>query len=97
MEFMTRKSHLRAVVRRFGPAIESVQFESYAPALLKVGELRVKMQFSTINPSDLITISGAYSSRTPLPFVPGFEGVGIVEAGSELVGQRVLPLGSAGA
>ncbi|EPB9883788.1 TPA: zinc-dependent alcohol dehydrogenase family protein [Yersinia enterocolitica] len=97
MEFTTGKSHLRAVVRHFGPAIESVQLESYAPALLKVGELRVKMQFSTINPSDLITISGAYSSRTPLPFVPGFEGVGIVEAGSELVGQRVLPLGSAGA
>ncbi|WP_174848190.1 zinc-dependent alcohol dehydrogenase family protein [Yersinia artesiana] len=97
MEFTTGKSHLRAVVRHFGPAIESVQLESYVPALLKAGELRVKMQFSTINPSDLITISGAYSSRTPLPFVPGFEGVGIVEAGGELVGQRVLPLGSAGA
>ncbi|PIG85292.1 alcohol dehydrogenase [Aspergillus arachidicola] len=41
-------------------------------------------------------------SRTPLHFVPGFEGVGVIEsvgAGvSELhVGQRVLPLGSAGA
>ncbi|MFV8799146.1 zinc-dependent alcohol dehydrogenase family protein [Yersinia sp. LJYL362] len=97
MESTTGKSHLRAVVRHFGPAIECVQLESYAPAQLKVNELRVKMQFSTINPSDLITISGAYSTRTQLPFVPGFEGVGMVEAGGELVGQRVLPLGSAGA
>ncbi|HHL2559667.1 TPA: hypothetical protein ACQ31I_001533 [Yersinia enterocolitica] len=48
------------------------------------------MQFSTINPSDLITISGAYSSLTPLTFVPGLEGVGIVEAGGELVGQRCM-------
>lgn len=97
MEYMTQKSHLRAVVHHFGPAIESVRLESYAPAQLSTGELRVKMRLSTINPSDMITILGTYSSRIPLPFVPGFEGVGIVEAGGELVGQRVLPLGSAGA
>ena len=55
----------------------------------------------TINPSDIVTISGAYAHRTELPFVPGYEGVGIVEAvcgGTPLkVGERVWPLGSAGA
>ncbi|MER0239657.1 zinc-dependent alcohol dehydrogenase family protein [Fulvimarina sp. MAC8] len=56
---------------------------------------------SAINPSDLIPVTGAYRSRTKLPFVPGFDGVGVVSevgpyAGSELLGRRVLPLGSAG-
>jgi NADPH2:quinone reductase len=54
-----------------------------------------------INPSDLITISGAYRARTSLPFFPGFEGVGIVtDVGigcSKLVpGQRVMPIAAAG-
>ena len=32
-----------------------------------------------INPSDLIPITGAYAHRIPLPNIPGYEGVGIVE------------------
>jgi NADPH:quinone reductase-like Zn-dependent oxidoreductase len=60
------------------------------------------MLAASINPSDLVTISGAYASRTALPFVPGFEGVGVVEetaadAKDLRVGDRVLPLGSTGA
>jgi NADPH:quinone reductase-like Zn-dependent oxidoreductase len=60
------------------------------------------MLAASINPSDLVTISGAYGSRTALPFVPGFEGVGVIEetaadAEGLQVGDRVLPLGSAGA
>jgi len=59
------------------------------------------MLLASINPSDLVTVSGAYRSRTCLPFVPGFEGVGVVEAvgtrlSESLVGQRVLPLRSVG-
>ncbi|KAJ4245516.1 hypothetical protein NW762_014025 [Fusarium torreyae] len=57
---------------------------------------------ASINPSDLVTISGAYGPRTLLPFVPGFEGIGVIESagngvGGSRVGQRVLPLGSTGA
>lgn len=56
---------------------------------------------TTTNPSDAITISGAYPSRTTFPFVPGFEGVGqVVAVGAEvdesLLERRVLPLGSSG-
>jgi NADPH:quinone reductase-like Zn-dependent oxidoreductase len=59
------------------------------------------MVASAINPSDLLTICGTYSHRTALPFVPGYEGVGVVAAVADdvrdlHVGQRVLPLGSAG-
>jgi NADPH:quinone reductase-like Zn-dependent oxidoreductase len=60
----------------------------------------VRMLASAINPSDIVTICGAYSSRVGLPFFPGYEGVGIVEQVGDCVtalqvGTRVLPLGSA--
>lgn len=61
------------------------------------GEVLVRMMARPINPSDLIPIRGAYSHRIPLPGIPGYEGVGIVEAvgedvDQELIGKRVLPL-----
>ncbi|KAJ3951805.1 hypothetical protein N0V92_011767, partial [Colletotrichum tropicale] len=93
----------RAIVRQFGPPAEVVVTESTDDhQALSAGQVRVRMLLASINPSDLVTISGAYRSRTTLPFVPGFEGVGIVESIGEDVstlqaGQRVLPIGSAGA
>ncbi|UDD63504.1 putative secondary metabolism biosynthetic enzyme [Aspergillus flavus] len=92
----------RTIIRDFGPPKEVVAYESYKPQVPGLGQVRIRMLLACINPSDLVTISGAYRSRFPLPFMPGFEGVGVIEsvgAGvSELhVGQRVLPLGSAGA
>ena len=65
------------------------------------GEVTVRMVASTINPSDAVTVSGAYGSRTQFPIGPGFEGVGIIEqvgpgVPEEAVGKRVLPIGSAG-
>ncbi|MBB5122283.1 alcohol dehydrogenase [Streptomyces eurocidicus] len=93
---------LRCVVRAFGPAVDVVATECYDPPRPGPGEVSVRMLLASVNPSDLVTISGAYASRTTLPFVPGFEGVGVVEATgagvSEVAaGQRVLPLGTAGA
>ncbi|MFC9977457.1 zinc-dependent alcohol dehydrogenase family protein [Spirillospora sp. NPDC127200] len=93
---------LRGVVREFGAAVDVVGTERYAPVDPGPGEVAVRMSLASINPSDMVTISGAYASRTTLPFVPGFEGVGVVEAIGPDVhglspGQRVLPLGSAGA
>ncbi|MFM9370392.1 zinc-dependent alcohol dehydrogenase family protein [Streptomyces sp. Da 82-17] len=66
------------------------------------GEVVVRMLAATVNPSDAVTVSGAYGSRTTFPMVPGFEGVGVVDAAgpgvpAAAVGRRVLPLGSAGA
>ena len=92
---------LRAIVRAFGSAEKAVSVEAYEPGHPMPGQVRVRMTARSINPSDLVTISGAYASRTPLPFVPGFEGVGIVEEVGECVadiaaGDRVMPIGSAG-
>lgn len=91
-----------AVAASPGPAGDVVSMRDVPePAAPGSGEVTVRMCATTVNPSDLITISGAYS-RTAFPFVPGFEGVGvIVAAGRDVppgaVGQRVLPIGSAGA
>ncbi|WP_244644585.1 zinc-dependent alcohol dehydrogenase family protein [Azorhizobium oxalatiphilum] len=76
----------------------------YAPAPRPApgqGDVLVRMRASTINPSDLIPVTGAYRHRTPLPFVPGYDGVGVVDetgpgVDPALRGRRVLPLGSAG-
>ncbi len=97
---MKDKALTRAIVREFGPIQDVVQLENLVLPELAAGDARVKMVYATINPSDIITISGAYRSRISVPFVPGFEGVGVIEqapAESNLpVGQRVLPIGSMG-
>ena len=92
---------LRIVTYRFGPPHEVLSSEPTSRPVLEPSGVVVRMLASTINPSDVVTISGAYPHRTPLPFIPGFEGVGVVEeVGPRVanlhVGQRVLPLGSAG-
>jgi len=61
------------------------------------GEVLVRMKLRPINPSDLIPITGAYAHRISLPDIPGYEGVGMVEAvgagvSPQMLGQRVLPL-----
>ncbi len=65
------------------------------------GEVEIRIRRAAINPSDLIPVTGAYRSRTALPFVPGFEGVGeITRLGEGVNGlalrQRVLPIGASG-
>jgi NADPH:quinone reductase-like Zn-dependent oxidoreductase len=63
--------------------------------------VEIRIHRAAINPSDLIPVTGAYRSRTSLPFVPGFEGVGeITRLGTDVtglsIGQRVLPIGASG-
>ncbi|MCJ8053140.1 zinc-dependent alcohol dehydrogenase family protein [Shinella curvata] len=65
------------------------------------GEVEIRIRRAAINPSDLIPVTGAYRSRTTLPFVPGFEGVGEITRLGEgvddlAIGQRVLPIGASG-
>lgn len=92
-----------AVAESAGRLAEVVSIQTVdEPARLREHEVAVRMIASTVNPSDAVTVSGAYGSRTEFPFIPGFEGVGVVERiGAEvprdLLGRRVLPIGSAGA
>jgi len=100
---------LRAVVRAFGDPRQVIGLEEAERAAPGPGEVEIRIRRAAINPSDLIPVTGAYRSRTTLPFVPGFEGVGeIVRVGEGVeggkpqipprcgIGQRVLPIGASG-
>lgn len=92
---------LSTAVRRFGAAHEVVEVEAAGMPRPGTGEVVVRMGLSAVNPSDLVTIAGAYRTRTPLPFRPGYEGVGTVVAVGPGVedlrpGSRVLPIGTPG-
>ncbi|WP_331373592.1 zinc-dependent alcohol dehydrogenase family protein [Sinorhizobium chiapasense] len=90
-----------SLVRQFGDpgqVIELVDIDRAAPG---AGEVEIAVSLSAINPSDLIPVTGAYSARTVLPFVPGFEGVGVVTRIGASVqdlkpGDRVIPIGASG-
>lgn len=95
------KTMLRAVVRAFGDPRQVIGLEEVDRNAPGPGEVEIRIRRAAINPSDLIPVTGAYRSRTTLPFVPGFEGVGeIVRLGDDVaglsIGQRVLPVGASG-
>ena len=92
---------IATIIHQFGRADEVIEIYDQALPQPAADEVVVQMQMSAINPSDLITISGAYRSRIALPFQPGYEGVGVVIACGDRVahlrpGMRVLPIGIAG-
>ncbi|WP_225310579.1 zinc-dependent alcohol dehydrogenase family protein [Robertmurraya sp. DFI.2.37] len=85
------------IFHQFGSPNEVLRVESKFITPPKDNEVLVRMLTRPINPSDLIPIRGAYAHRISLPNIPGYEGVGIVEAvgpfvSQELIGKRVLPL-----
>jgi len=81
----------------FGNPNEVLKITETEIAPPEAGEVLVRMLARPINPSDLIPVRGSYSHRIALPYIPGYEGVGVVEdvganVGAELIGKRVLPL-----
>ncbi len=67
----------------------------------KAGEVRIAIRAASLNFPDLLTVKGQYQFKPPLPFVPGSEFAGHVEAVGEGVthlqpGQAVACVGSAG-
>jgi NADPH2:quinone reductase len=72
--------------------------EPPAPA---AGEATVALTAVALNYPDLLMLSGGYQYRPPLPFTPGMEGVGRIEAvgegvSADLLGTRVLVGGRTG-
>jgi NADPH:quinone reductase len=85
----------RAVIgREFGPP-ESYLLEEYDPGPPKAGEVRIAVKVAGISYVDVLTAMGKYQFKPPLPFIPGSEYAGVVEAVGEGVrefapGDRVL-------
>lgn len=83
-----------------GPVPQDViECVDFALPPLAAGEVLVEVLAAPINPSDVLTLTGAYGMLPPLPAVGGNEGVGRVSSvGDDVtleVGQRVLlPLGA---
>ncbi|MAE20851.1 MAG: alcohol dehydrogenase, partial [Pseudomonas sp.] len=71
---------LKAEYQQRGPVpqdvISAVALQLPEPA---AGQVRVKVLAAPINPSDVLTLTGAYGMLPPLPAVGGNEGVGKVE------------------
>ncbi len=79
---------LKAEYQQRGPVpqdvIAAAELQLGAPA---AGQVLLKVLAAPINPSDVLTLTGAYGILPPLPAIGGSEGVGRVEALGEGVSQ----------
>jgi len=67
----------------------------------KAGEVRIAIRAASLNFPDLLIVEGKYQFKPPLPFVPGSECAGVVEAVGDGVttlapGDAVAAIGSTG-
>jgi NADPH:quinone reductase-like Zn-dependent oxidoreductase len=90
-----------SIIHQFGKLEDVIELETRELPACGPEDVLIQMEYAQINPSDLITISGAYRGRTSLPFLPGFEGVGIVHqigdnATQFKIGERVMPIRQSG-
>ncbi|MDD1779483.1 MAG: zinc-dependent alcohol dehydrogenase family protein [Candidatus Helarchaeota archaeon] len=86
---------------KFGDPLKVLKLEELPDPQVGNDEVRIKLTYRSINPSDLYLISGEYGIKPNLPATPGLEGTGYIDAvGPNVtnlkVGQRVIPLGIAG-
>jgi NADPH:quinone reductase-like Zn-dependent oxidoreductase len=92
-----------AVCAQFGEPANVIACRDAPDPVCGSGEVRIRMLASPVNPSDLMTLRGIYGRRPSLPFIPGYEGVGIVEEANGLLawfrglkGSRVAVLNGTG-
>jgi NADPH:quinone reductase-like Zn-dependent oxidoreductase len=85
----SKEIQMKAIVfDRFGDAAEVLHVRDLPVPEPGPGEVRVRMTYSPINPSDLLVVRGQYGRLPALPATPGFEGAGVVEAtGGGLLGR----------
>ncbi len=91
----------RAIIgHQFGPP-ESYRLGEFEPGAPAAGQLRVAIKAAGISFVDVLTARGEYQFKPPLPFIPGSEYAGVVEAVGDDVtgfaaGDRVFGSGMGG-
>ena len=81
--------------------IGAMQFRDLPTPEPKAGEVRIAVRAASLNFPDLLIVEGKYQFKPELPFVPGAEYAGVVDAVGEgvahlKVGQPVAAIGSTG-
>ena len=60
--------------------VEALQWRELPTPEPKAGEVRIAIKAASLNFPDLLIVQGKYQFKPPLPFVPGSEYAGVVEA-----------------
>ncbi len=81
--------------------VEALQWKELPTPSPKAGEVLVRIEAASLNFPDLLIVQNKYQMKPPLPFVPGSEYAGIVEAVGDgvthlKVGQRIACLSGTG-
>ena len=81
--------------------VEALQWRELPTPEPKAGEVRIAIKAASLNFPDLLIVQGKYQFKPPLPFVPGSEYAGVVEALGEgvthlKVGQAVAAIAGTG-
>ena len=81
--------------------VEALQWKELPTPMPKAGEVLIAIKAASLNFPDLLTVQNKYQFKPPLPFVPGSEYAGVVEAVGEgvshlKVGDPVAAIGSSG-
>ena len=65
-------------IKEFGDrnVLETVDIEEPSP---NKGQVKIKLHVTGLNPNESYTISGTYSFVPELPYVPGYDGAGVIE------------------
>ncbi|WP_332813558.1 NADPH:quinone oxidoreductase family protein [Ramlibacter sp.] len=66
--------------------VDALQWKELPTPQPGAGQLLLRIQAASLNYPDLLIVQGKYQHKPPLPFVPGSEYAGIVEAVGEGVG-----------
>src|SRR3954452_22047854 len=81
--------------------VESLQWKELPTPQPQAGEVLIEIKAASLNFPDLLIVQNKYQHKPPLPFVPGSEYAGVIEAAGEgvkhlKVGQSVACLSGTG-
>mgnify|MGYP002682965499 CR=1 FL=1 len=71
---------MKAVVVENYDSIDNIRLQDVAMPDVSAGQVRVRIQAASVGFVDGLKVQGLYQTRDPLPFTPGTEFAGIVDA-----------------